>query len=878
MRLLQRFVLVGLLALLSNVATAADQAMIVLDASGSMWGQIDGKPKLQIAREALATVLESVPADMELGLIAYGHREKGNCKDIELIVEPAAGTGPAIAQAAAKMKFLGKTPLTASVKQAAEVLRYTEEKATVILITDGLENCSADPCALGAELASQGIDFTAHVVGFDLTDAEGKQVACLAESTGGKYLAASNADQLRAALLSTVIEPTKKVEPEAKKEEPLVLPKATLTPDETVSIGDDVQVSWTGPNAEHDYIDIVPHDYKDTHGELSYTYTKDGSPLSVRAPGKPGEYKVRYIWRGTDDKRHVLAEAALPVTDSEVALVAPSTVQAGSFVPVKWKGPANEGDYIDLVPQGFKRTGGELSYAYTGEKPEIELRAPAKPGNFEIRYVLKAPDKKRVLATVPLEVTEAVATLSIPETIEAGAVLPVFWTGPAGEKDYVDLVPADHKRIGGELTYFYTASSEDGETGELTVPTKPGPYLVRYVLRGSGADSVVASQPFTVTAAEASVKAPESVEAGSKFEVEWTGPAGEKDYIDLVPADHKRIGGEITYFYTKPLEAGEPGELKAPTKAGQYLVRYVLKGSGAGSVIASQPLTVTVAEANVKAPESVEAGSKFEVEWTGPAGEKDYIDLVPADHKRIGGEITYFYTKPLEAGEPGELKAPTKAGQYLVRYVLKGSGAGSVIARQPLTVTAAEASVKAPESVEAGSKFDVAWTGPAGEKDYIDLVPADHKRVGGHITHFTPKSLEAGEPGEMKAPTKAGQYLVRYVLKGSGAGSVIARQPLTVTAAEASVKTPESVEAGSKFEVEWTGPAGEKDYIDLVPADHKRVGGHITHFTPKSLEAGEPGEMKAPTKAGQYLVRYILQGSGPGSVIATHPFKVTAAD
>ena len=67
---------------------AADRAIIVLDASGSMWGQIDGKPKVDIARETLRTVLQSVPADMELGLMAYGHREKGSCEDIELVVPP----------------------------------------------------------------------------------------------------------------------------------------------------------------------------------------------------------------------------------------------------------------------------------------------------------------------------------------------------------------------------------------------------------------------------------------------------------------------------------------------------------------------------------------------------------------------------------------------------------------------------------------------------------------------------------------------------------------------------------------------------------------------------------------------------------------------
>ena len=105
------------------------------------------------------------------------------------------------------MKFLGKTPLSAAVKQAAEALRYTEEKSTVILITDGLETCEADPCALGKELEQSGVDFTAHVVGFGLTADEGREVACLAENTGGKYLQASDAAALKEALTATVVAP-----------------------------------------------------------------------------------------------------------------------------------------------------------------------------------------------------------------------------------------------------------------------------------------------------------------------------------------------------------------------------------------------------------------------------------------------------------------------------------------------------------------------------------------------------------------------------------------------------------------------------------------------------------------------------------------------
>ena len=181
---------------------AADKAIIVLDASGSMWGQIDGKPKLEIARETLRDVLKSIPSDLELGFMAYGHREKGNCADIELIVPPAAGTAGAITTAADNLKFLGKTPLTAAVRQAAEALKYTEDKATVILITDGLETCNADPCALGKELEQSGVDFTANVVGFGLTAEEGKQVACLAENTGGKYIQADDAKGLEEALVA----------------------------------------------------------------------------------------------------------------------------------------------------------------------------------------------------------------------------------------------------------------------------------------------------------------------------------------------------------------------------------------------------------------------------------------------------------------------------------------------------------------------------------------------------------------------------------------------------------------------------------------------------------------------------------------------------
>ncbi|OWU83670.1 hypothetical protein ATO6_17570 [Oceanicola sp. 22II-s10i] len=231
---LKRFAATALAVTMAFPALAADRAMIVLDGSGSMWGQIEGKSKIEIARDVLGEVLGGVPEERELGMIVYGHRKKGDCEDIELAVPAAAGSAGAIGDFAKKISPKGKTPLSASVRMAAETLKYTEDKATVILVTDGLETCEADPCALGRELESLGVDFTAHVVGFGLTKEEGAQVACLAEETGGQYFEASDAGALSDALTETVVAvaepaPAPAPEPEPVKEEPALENNLTIT-------------------------------------------------------------------------------------------------------------------------------------------------------------------------------------------------------------------------------------------------------------------------------------------------------------------------------------------------------------------------------------------------------------------------------------------------------------------------------------------------------------------------------------------------------------------------------------------------------------------------------------------------------------------------
>lgn len=196
-------------------------SMLVLDASGSMWGQVEGKAKIGLARDAVSAMLDSWPATNSLGLMAYGHRTKGDCNDIEVLINADNTDVQAVRSAVAKLNPKGKTPITAAVRIAAEQLKFTEQKATVILVSDGEETCDADPCSLGTELDKLGVDFTAHVVGFDVgQNAKAQQqLKCLANNTGGQYFEADNAAELSKALNDVANEPAAPApEPEPARE------------------------------------------------------------------------------------------------------------------------------------------------------------------------------------------------------------------------------------------------------------------------------------------------------------------------------------------------------------------------------------------------------------------------------------------------------------------------------------------------------------------------------------------------------------------------------------------------------------------------------------------------------------------------------------
>ncbi len=220
------FVVLFAVLMLATAQAEGQRVILVLDASGSMWGQIDGRAKIDIAKEVVGKVISTWKPEDEIGLVAYGHRKKGECNDIETLIEPGALNADGFMSAVKALSPKGKTPMTQSVRQAAEALKFTEKQATVILVSDGIETCDPDPCAVAAELEKMGIGLTVHTVGFGLDDKGAvAQLACLAEKTGGIAVIADNAGELEDALNKTV-----KTEPPPPPPEPAGHPSSILQP------------------------------------------------------------------------------------------------------------------------------------------------------------------------------------------------------------------------------------------------------------------------------------------------------------------------------------------------------------------------------------------------------------------------------------------------------------------------------------------------------------------------------------------------------------------------------------------------------------------------------------------------------------------------
>lgn len=150
--------------------------LFLFDASQSMYGRWDNGQKIQVATRLLRNIVDSLKSaeNVEVALRVYGHQNNvtsdgRNCKDTKLEVPFSAKNHNKIMERLSSIRPKGTTLIAYSLEQAAyDFPADKNARNVIILITDGIEECDGDPCAVSLALQKRGVVLKPFVIGMGL--------------------------------------------------------------------------------------------------------------------------------------------------------------------------------------------------------------------------------------------------------------------------------------------------------------------------------------------------------------------------------------------------------------------------------------------------------------------------------------------------------------------------------------------------------------------------------------------------------------------------------------------------------------------------------------------------------------------------------------
>ena len=152
-----------------------NRILFVFDASQSMLGRWQSGRKIDIAKQLLTNITDSLKdvKNLELGLRVYGHQRSfppQDCDDTRLEINfiPSNVFSDRIKGKLSMIRAKGTTPIAKSLEEAAADFPVDNSRNIVILITDGKEECGMDPCAVSRLFAKKGIILKPFVIGIGL--------------------------------------------------------------------------------------------------------------------------------------------------------------------------------------------------------------------------------------------------------------------------------------------------------------------------------------------------------------------------------------------------------------------------------------------------------------------------------------------------------------------------------------------------------------------------------------------------------------------------------------------------------------------------------------------------------------------------------------
>lgn len=142
-----------------------------------MLGQWSGEQKMRVASRLLSHLMDSLKSveELEVGLRVYGHQFSvaagdRSCEDTKLEVPFDGGNGyENIKKTLSRLHPKGTTPIAYSLEQTKDDFPPCSNcRNIIILITDGIEECDGDPCAVALALQKNGVTLKPFVIGMGL--------------------------------------------------------------------------------------------------------------------------------------------------------------------------------------------------------------------------------------------------------------------------------------------------------------------------------------------------------------------------------------------------------------------------------------------------------------------------------------------------------------------------------------------------------------------------------------------------------------------------------------------------------------------------------------------------------------------------------------
>ncbi|MFO1172698.1 MAG: hypothetical protein U1E49_17270 [Hyphomicrobiaceae bacterium] len=443
------------------------RTIVILDGSGSMWGPIGGRPKIEVTQEALTGLVDRLEGRADLGLAGYGHRRKGDCRDVELAFPPGPIDVVAAKAWIAKFSPRGKTPMASAITMAGEALASSGQGGNLVVITDGADNCRQDACAAASALVAADPALKLHVVILGSSEEDMSKTRCLAEISHGTIAEVKSPDDLAPALDGIFLAVTGKPPTDTKTTGQTGPPGLRLS----LKLGTD------GAEVTENLAWIVSRD-----GAAVYTGSAAHPSLDVA----PGSYQVKVATSGLEALRDVEVGAEGP-TEASLSL------DAGTMriALIAGAGGSTIEDAYYAIYRADPQTGAQLATVAVGRgsPPPMLLasgtyRAVFEQGLARIERALTVEAGRDAAADIAFDI--GTLTVSARATAE----------GPPVDDVYFSVMEDDPEADGGRREVTTSAAAEPSFT------LRAGIYHVR---AERGAASVTSD--VTVRGGETTVEA-----------------------------------------------------------------------------------------------------------------------------------------------------------------------------------------------------------------------------------------------------------------------------------------------------------------------------------------------------------------------------------